>query len=40
MSFSQYKYYFLDEKLLLDIEYLFNKTDPKHFLKMNLQQRL
>ena len=27
-------------KLLLGIEYLFNKTDPEHFSKMNLQQRL
>ena len=25
-----------EEKLLLGIEYLFNKTDPKHFLKINL----
>ena len=28
------------EKLLLGIEYLFNKTDPKHFLKVNLLKRL
>ena len=28
-----------DKKLLLGIEYHFNKTDLKHFLKINLQQR-